>query len=200
MGYVVQGVDASASMIAVAQKRAQGLSDNSQVRVIFRHGDIRVLSLRTRFDAVISLFHVLSYQTSNADVRATFNTVSRHLSPGGICLLDFWYGPAVLHDPPAVRVKRLKDDHLEISRISEPTLCPNDNAVDVRFSFYARRIDANEFREFKECHRMRYFFLPELKDFLEEAELELRACREWITGKTPGIDTWSVFLLAQRKE
>ena len=42
--------------------------------------------------------------------------------------------------------------------------------------------------------------LPELKDFLEEAELELLACREWITGKTPGIDTWSVFLLAQRKE
>ena len=58
------------------------------------------LRLAGTFDAVIALFHVVSYQTTEHDLRATFATAARHLNPGGVLLFDVWHGPAVLAQQP----------------------------------------------------------------------------------------------------
>lgn len=55
-----------------------------------------------------SLFHVLRYQITNNDVLDMLSTVKLHLKPGGLFILEFWYGPAVLMDRPEKRVKRTK--------------------------------------------------------------------------------------------
>ena len=52
------------------------------------------------FDAVISLFHVVSYQSSNQDLQDCFATAKHHLRRGGVFVFDCWYGPAVLNDLP----------------------------------------------------------------------------------------------------
>ena len=36
------------------------------------------------------------------------------VAPGGIFIFDFWYGPAVLADPPAVRIKRLENERMKV--------------------------------------------------------------------------------------
>ena len=74
---------------------------------------------------MIALFHVLSYQTSNADAQAMFETAATHIETGGIFLFDCWYGPAVLTDRPETRVKRAEDDTVEIIRIAESVMFPN---------------------------------------------------------------------------
>ena len=38
---------------------------------------------------MISLFHVMSYQTTNADLLAVFATAAAHLRPGGLFLFRF---------------------------------------------------------------------------------------------------------------
>ena len=196
MGYTVQGVDNSPSMIEVAERRREQLPVEVQQRVAFTQADIRRASLPDRYDAVISLFHVFSYQITDDDVRLSLNTASRHLTAGGVFLFDFWYGPAVLRSPPQTRVKRIESEKLKIVRVTEPTLQPNENVVDVEFLFFVMGKDI-KFREFWETHRMRYFFLPELESFLDDAGFTPRHKLEWLTGKVPSTSSWSVYVLAQ---
>ena len=126
LGYEIHGIDASATMLALAQPRASAV-------VSFALGDARTVRVPRRFDAVISLFHVMSYQTSNADLAAAFATARAHLEPGGTFVFDCWYGPAVLTDRPTVRTRAVEDDRIALTRTSEPALHAVRNVVDVRF-------------------------------------------------------------------
>ena len=90
-GYVVHGVDLSESMLEKAKERSNGKED----RLSFSHSDVTKLCLDKKFDAIVALFHVLSYQLSNESLEKTFEAVSLYLNGGGVFLFDFWYGPAV---------------------------------------------------------------------------------------------------------
>ena len=97
MGFDVTGVDLSAKMIEVARSRSSK-TFNSKIK--FAVSDVRSVRLNSKFDSVISLFHVASYQTSNFDILSMFETASTHLKSNGIFIFDCWYGPAVLSNPP----------------------------------------------------------------------------------------------------
>ena len=63
-GFTVHGIERSPEMHA----RSQALAENRVAghdRLTFTTGDIRDIRLNKRFDAVIALFHVISYQTTN---------------------------------------------------------------------------------------------------------------------------------------
>ena len=47
-------------------------------QLTFTLGDIRDIQLNKSFDAVIALFHVISYQATNEDVTATFETANEN--------------------------------------------------------------------------------------------------------------------------
>jgi SAM-dependent methyltransferase len=197
MGYVVDGVDMSGSMLEIAKGRHGELPHNIRERINFIQGDIRSIRLGTRYDAVLSLFHVLSYQATQQDVTRALDTIGSHLTPRGVCLFDFWYGPAVLSLAPAVRLKRLEDQSFRVFRVTEPTLNPNENFVDVNYFFFVHEKASVTTREFQETHRMRYFFMPELLTLLENADLTPLQSGEWLTGNPPGAHTWSVYILAK---
>ena len=184
-GYIVHGVDGSADMLSVAQKCANG-------RLKFTEGDIRSIRLDQKFDVAVSLFHVMSYQTSNDDMIRAFSTAQEHLLPGGIFIFDCWYGPAVLTDRPTVRIKRLEDETIEVTRIAEPLLYPNENLVDVNYHLFVRDKLSGEVAEQKELHKMRYLFKPEVEMMLERVGLQFVDSFEFVTGSNPGYNTWSV--------
>ena len=128
-GYVVHGVDISKKMLKVAEKRVK----KNEKKLSFSQSDITKLKLNQKFDAVISLFHVMSYQNSNKDLNAVFSRVNDHLNEGGIFIFDFWYGPAVLTDPPRSTTKQLEDEYLKIIRTAESFINAQKNTVDVKF-------------------------------------------------------------------
>ncbi|HPO61388.1 MAG TPA: class I SAM-dependent methyltransferase, partial [Exilispira sp.] len=109
-GYQVTGVDLSQSMLELTKD----LPGNN---IEFFHGDVRTIDLKKKFDVVISLFHILSYQQTNDDVIAFFETVKKHLKPEGIFICDCWYGPGVLNDPPVIRIKEFETNYKSILRI-----------------------------------------------------------------------------------
>ena len=195
-GYVLTGVDRSEEMLAEANSQLAAFGSRANDLRFFQ-GDIRSVRLSETFDVVVSLFHVMSYQVGNKDLSAALETVRNHLKPGGIFIFDCWYGPAVLTDRPAVRIKRLEDDTCRYTRIAEPAMHPNENVVDVNYHLFIQEKMGTGCKEVKETHRMRYLFLPELELLLEKAGLEIIAAEEWMTGRPLGFDTWSSCFVAR---
>jgi SAM-dependent methyltransferase len=195
MGYEVVGVDLSEEMLAVAR------SQQCPPRALaprFVRGDIRQVSLERTFDVVVALFHVMSYQVSNEDLAAALTTAARHLEPGGLFIFDFWYGPAVLTDRPAVRVKRMEGEDVSVLRVAEPILHPERNLVDVNYQILVREKATGETAELKERHQMRYLFRPEVELLLAGNGMSVLDCSEWLTRRPSGFDTWGVCVVAQR--
>jgi SAM-dependent methyltransferase len=127
--YRVHGLERSAAMVAAAQQPP--CFSCHQV-------DITSTRLDHRFDAVLSLLHVVSYQATNAAVQSVFARAADHLRPGALFLFDVWYSPAVAAQPSEVRVKRIAADGMEITRLAEPISYNNDNRVQVQYAIFAQ--------------------------------------------------------------
>jgi SAM-dependent methyltransferase len=196
-GYGVVGVDRSPEMIAKAQVHREQLVPHIRERVTFEQGDIRDLRLGRQFDAVVALFHVISYQVSNDDLIAAFTTTKTHLRDNGLFIFDCWYGPGVLTDPPVVRTKTLYSGSNRLARFAEPVLLVNDNAVEVHYCFELSDESSGKSLEFFENHVMRYFFVPELFLALQMARMEPLAVTEWMSQREPGRGTWSIAVVAK---
>jgi SAM-dependent methyltransferase len=188
-GYRVLGIERSAEMVSRAQV-VPGFQ--SQL------GDLRTVRIGRKFDAALALFHVISYQTTNADLTAAFTTAAEHLSRNGLFVFDVWYSPAVSAQRPEVRIKRLAEDGVEFIRLAEPVIHVNENRVDVNYTIIARDLQSHTCRTFSETHPMRHFSLPEL-DLLAASTGFARVCAEgFLSGAAPGEDTWGVCLVLRR--
>ena len=138
----------------------------------------------------------MSYQTTSEDFFLALQTAKVHLAPDGIFVFDFWYGPAVLTDRPAVRVKKLEDDQIQVIRLAEPIMHANKNLVDVNYTVWIKDKSSLQTEEIQETHNMRYWFLPEIEYLIKETGFEILNDGEWMTGKQPGFDTWGVYIVA----
>lgn len=195
MGYTLHGVDMSPPMIDAANARKPA---DVAAQLKFTVGDVRDVRVAKQYDAVISLFHVASYQTTNTDLVAMFRTAEAHLKPGGVFLFDCWYGPAVLTDRPVVRVKRMSNETFDVMRIAEPVIYPNENKVDVNYTVQVKKKGAERVGEFSELHSMRYLFTPEVAMLLSQSGMNLVENLEWVTGCTSGFGSWTVTFIATK--
>jgi SAM-dependent methyltransferase len=190
LGYEVTGVDMSEGMLEAADARRRDLSPALQSRMSFSHGDARTVRLGKKFDVVMSLFHVMSYQTSNADLAAAFRTAKEHLKPGGVFVFDCWYGPAVLRQWPTITRKNLSDDSTIVDRTAEPVIHPNTNVVDVNYTVVVTDRATGTSEVLRETHHMRYLFAPEIEVALSAAGMTLVDSRAWMSDERPGFDSW----------
>ncbi|MEO5903462.1 MAG: class I SAM-dependent methyltransferase [Gemmatimonadaceae bacterium] len=189
-GYSVTGIDTSEGMLKAAEARRRTLTPDIQSRLHFKQGDARSARVGQKFGAVISLFHVMSYQTSNADLAAAFQTAREHLEPGGVFVFDCWYGPAVLRQWPAVTEKNLHDEMTEVRRIAVPEIHAGTNVVDVNYTVTVTDRTTGISEELGETHQMRYLFSPEIEVALNAAGMSLVDSRAWMSNDPPGFDTW----------
>lgn len=196
LGYTVTGIDISPEMLEVAGKRLAAYNDQN-TNLMFIEDDIRTARLHKKFDVVVSLFHVMGYQATNDDLQAAFTTAKTHLESGGLFLFDCWYGPAVLTDLPAVRIKRLADDDIEVLRIAEPAMRYNENIVMVHYLVLIIDRLTGAVQRIAETHRMRYLFMPEVVHHLQMQRMCTIKAEEWLTGNEPSPNTWSVLFCAE---
>lgn len=187
-GYIVHGIDLSENMLKVAETRRIGKED----RLSFSHSNIQELSLGKKFDVVVSLFHVISYQNTNHELFKAFEVAKKHLNDGGIFIFDFWYGPAVLTDLPATRVKRLENANIKVTRVAEPILHAQQNLVDVHYDVFIENKTSNEVVEKQELHKMRYFFDTELEMVCQYTGLRVLKKFGWMNNSNPDFNSWNV--------
>lgn len=182
-GYSVCGIDMSEGMLAKAKL-------NEKEGLIFDLGDVRTYRCSKKFDAVISLFHVASYQEHNDDLERFFETASGHLNLGGLFVFDFWYGPAVLSDKPVVREKKLSNDNIEVYRKATPIMYNQKNVVEVNYDLTINKRDTSQKSNITESHRMRYLFLPEIQKLAADYGFALEHSCEWLSDREPSFNSW----------
>jgi SAM-dependent methyltransferase len=184
-GFSVTGIELSQEMVD------RGNTQNIEGFKCYQ-GDICNINLEKKFDAVISLFHVISYITTNQFLNNLFQKVSGHLEIGGLFAFDFWYGPAVLSQGVETRVKSIKDASIEITRIAESKIRDQDSCVDVTYTIHMVDIKTRMAEIFSEVHTMRYFSLLELDFFAEKYGLRRILQEEFLTRNAPSQNTWGV--------
>jgi SAM-dependent methyltransferase len=193
-GYVVHGIDLSLEMLKIAEHRRIGKED----RLNFSYSNIQELNLDKKFDVIVSLFHVMSYQNSNEELIKAFEVAKNHLVDGGIFIFDFWYGPAVLTDLPTTRVKRLENEHIKVTRLAEPIIHPQENIVDVNYDVFIENKQSKEVVEKRELHKMRYFFDTELEMVCETVGFKVVNKLEWMGNTPPYFSSWNVVWILKK--
>ena len=197
-GYALHGVDLSEDMLAAARARAAALPSQVAGRLRFSVGNARDCRLGRPCDAVLALFHVVSYQSTNAELLAMFETAAAHLTPGGAFVFDFWYGPAVLTERPAVRVKRMESDRIQVTRVAEPVTDTQAGCVDVNYQIFIHDKTTQAVSELRETHRMRYLFLTEIDMLARTCGFSVRSTCEWLSGRPASDATWGVCAVLTR--
>lgn len=195
-GYSILGVDQSAAMVERLGARIAELPAEDAQRLEVEVADIRTLRTERRFDAAYSLFHVMSYLPTDDDIRAALRTARVHLEEGGAFVFDFWHGPAVLADPPVVRVKRAGDDTIEVTRIAEPDHRPEENRVDVHYHVFVRDKVSDAISEVRESHRMRYLFVDEITRLLQLEGFSAVTFGSWMSADPPNEESYAAYCVA----
>lgn len=188
-GLSVEGIELSESMAKIASKKG----------LICSVANCTDFSLSKKFDAAISLFHVISYLTSNDDLIKTLKNVHNHLKDDGIFMFDVWYSPAVYILKPEIRVKRLANAKKNVTRIAEPVNHYNNNVIDVNYDIFVESIVTSTTKNFQETHPMRHFSLPELNLLATLTGFNVLKAEEWISKKEPSQNTWGVCNIWQKK-
>lgn len=198
-GYTVHGIDQSDTMLRMALERRSEMSIETAERLSFMEGDIRNYKTANRFDVVISLFHVMSYMTSTADLEMAIKTAETHLTRGGVFVFDCWHGPAVLHDKPVSRTKTFENETIAVKRTSVPELFPDRHVVDVHFDIDIQNKKTNTHTKLHEVHAMRYLFTEELKSLLDENGMDMIHAEEWLNKEPLSERTWNACYVCRHK-
>jgi SAM-dependent methyltransferase len=195
-GYYVVGVDRSEEMLEIAKRKVE----EANLSIKFIKGDITNIDLQEKFDAVISMFAVMSYQTNNSAIWKACRVARNHLKRGGLFLFDCWNGLAVLTEKPTARIKEvILNEKEKIIRFTEPILNALTHTIEVRFKVW-KISDGHLVNETEESHLMRFLFPQEIKYFLEVAGFhEIKFCPFLKLEKPLKESDWNMTVIVTAK-
>jgi SAM-dependent methyltransferase len=159
--FAVEGLDIDSGLIAVARERSPN--------VPFHVADMTDFALGRRFDVVTCLFSAIAYVETIERVEAAVQTMRDHLNPGGLLLIEPWFGPetywrgrlvANFHDEP-----ELKFSWIYLNG-QEGTI----SILDIHYT--VGTLEGVE--QFREVHRMGLFSREQYMDVLARAGLTVR--------------------------
>ena len=191
-GYHVTGLDLSPEMIKLANSRKTGKNE-------FFIGDMSNFSMNNNFDACICMFSALGYLTKNRQIESFFSSIKKHLNKGGLIVIECWNGLGVLRNLPTSRVKEVTSGDTTIIRTSFPEMHYFNHICKVVFDvriFNKGKLSDN----YKEEHKVRFFFPKEIIKYAEDAGFEiLEICEPFKIGTKIDENSWNMALIARLK-
>jgi len=189
-GFNIHSVDISKSMIDIAKKKY------SAKKIKFICKDLRKLNLSKKFDVVIALFDILSFQTSNSDVNKFFNTINKHINKNGIIIFDFWFKDAIQKLKPSNRVKEVENHSFKIVKVTEPNWNKKNNIIEVNYNLLAENKSNNKIEFIKGSHKLRYFALTEIRKYFKKYNFKIIKSLSFL--KKNKKDSWSILSIAKK--
>ena len=141
LGFDVEGVDLSGSMMEAARRRVPG--------AVLHEGDMRTFRLARRFDAVVCLFSAIGYMRTPAALATALDTMRDHLVDGGVLVVEPWFEPDDWHDG-AVFAEAAEAGGLAVARVSRSWREGDDSLIAMHYAM-AR---SDRTWSFSEVHRM----------------------------------------------
>lgn len=109
--FEVVGVDLDPAMLAVA---AEALPD-----VVLLQADMRSFRLDRSFDAIVCLFSSIGYLTDADELDAAVEQMSRHLTPGGVLVVDGWVRPDAWIESGSVSALSATREDIAVARVTK---------------------------------------------------------------------------------
>lgn len=189
-GYEVTGLDLSRGMINLASNRGDSIK--------YSVGDMSDFHLEEKFDVIICMFSSLGYLTENNQLEGFFKCCKEHLNPDGLLILDIWNGDSVIKLKPEQREKVIEEDDLRIVRISYPDLDEEKHVNNVKFEVKVFEFDDKLIDEYEEEHKVRYFFLEEIKEYMKVEGFEMiHNCPSFDLDKEVSDDDWNMMVVGK---
>lgn len=86
----VEGLDLADAMFSAARRRLP--------EVTLHLADMRTFDLGRRYDVITCMFSSIGYLSTGPDLERTLQSMARHLTPGGVVVVEPWYFPDTFID------------------------------------------------------------------------------------------------------
>ncbi len=181
LGYTIHGIELSEHMVSKT-KIVPGFT--------CQQGDITNIKMNKKYDVILSLFHVMSYQITEMQLNNVFSNAADHLNKDGLFIFDFWYSPAVNSQKPSIRVKRISNKKIEITRIAEPEIISDKNLVKINYNIFVKNLADGKIENFNEVHTVKHFSIIEIDNVSKKFGFERLILEEFKTGKKINDNIW----------
>ena len=173
-GYGVWGVDISPEMIAVAERKVEGLGCD----IHFLVQDMQYLNLGDQvFDAVVSVCDAMNYLTDVQALKRTFESAGRHLAAGGLFLFDL---------NSELKLKKIYGNH-SFAEYTDDFAYFWDNAYDVSTDICEMElvffipIGDGIYQKTVEKHQQKLWLPSEIVELAEQTGFEILGCYDFMT-------------------
>lgn len=155
----VEGLEYTGQMLSVAQRKLPGVRLHS--------GNMCDFELGRTFDVAISMFASIAYLRSVEQLNAAVTCIARHLTPGGVLVLEPWWFPEQFLEG-YISTSTVRDEGQAVARISRTT---RDTRTTHNVNMEIHFILANEagMRHFTETQVLSLFSLEEHLAAFEQA-------------------------------
>lgn len=170
--YNLVGIDKSPDMLRIAKKIPK-------LKCIL--GDIRSIRLNKKFDAILSLFHVINYMLTSSDINNFFKNAKAHLGTNGLLIFDIWNYKAVKNGKFS-ESKFFKMKNYDIEKISQSKTKKNIITINFKYTLKKKRKITSSFVE---QHKIRYFSFKEICFFANKNNFKLIHVYKMLTFSKP---------------
>ncbi len=159
----VAGIDLSEDMIRIARDYVPG--------VPLHRGDMRKFDLGRTFDAITCMFSSVGYLATFDELNATLESFARHLSPGGVVVIEPWWSPDTF-TTDYVRGDVVMVDGRTISRVSHSVWSEERVASRMEVHYVVAEPGIG-IRHFTDVHVMTLFSRKEYEHAFRQAGLSV---------------------------
>ena len=168
--YLVEGMDIDSNMLAIARKK--------HPKIRFRRGDMTSFSLSHQFDVIVCLFSSIGYVKTKARLHKAVETMTRHLLPGGILLIEPWFTPDQWRIG-AVFTTHVDKPHLRIVRMSHSGRRGNVSLLEFQYLIGTSK----GIEHYTELHELGLFTHREYMDALKATGLTVTHDSKGLFGR-----------------
>lgn len=168
--FSVTGIEPDPAMLQVARR--------SVPDVPLHEGDMRSFDLGATFDAVTCLFSAVGYMLRRDDLDAAMASMARHLTPGGVLVIEPWFHPHQWWDGHVV-AEAANDAGVAVARVSRSSRAGTTSHVD--FHYTIARADGVE--TFVEPHDLGLWTIDEYRAAMDSAGLDVQHDPNGLIGR-----------------
>ncbi len=188
-GYDMIGVDLSVDMLSVASDKAHKYGLN----ILYINQDMTQFELYGTVDAAVCLMDSINYITSKRGLKKLFKNVENYLNPGGLFIFDI-NSCYKIENILADNVFYSVDD--EVAYIWENRYDRQKKLCTFDLTFFVREGDF--YRRFDEIHKERAYSVDEIKELIENSNMETVSVFDELSFSAPGENSERIFFVCKK--